>query len=123
MSRLVFDPLAFLARIAALVAPPYFNTIRYLGALSSASPLRSSVLPVPPDPTATRPTAPSRPKHMPHRDLLQRVFLEDLLACPCGGRLDQIAVIVDPDVVQTVAAAIILSNQAPARAPPRRPNR
>ena len=45
-------------------------------------------------------------------------FLKDLLACPCGGRLQRIAVITDPDLIETVAAAIILSNQTLARAPP-----
>ncbi|MFT5433102.1 MAG: hypothetical protein ACI9OJ_003807, partial [Myxococcota bacterium] len=31
-------------------------------------------------------------------ELLQRVFLVDILECPCGGRLRIIAVITRPDV-------------------------
>ncbi|MFT5434558.1 MAG: hypothetical protein ACI9OJ_005271 [Myxococcota bacterium] len=52
------------------------------------------------------------------RGLLQRVFLVDILEYPCGGRLRIIAINTRPDVIQAVAAAIILSHQEPARAPP-----
>ena len=121
--ELRFEPVAFLARLAALVPPPMFNMVRWFGPLSSASPRRAAVLPDPPASTPDRPTAPPRPGRMSHADLLRRVFLIDLLACPCGGRLRQIAVITDPDIVQAILAAVILSHQAPARAPPERPHR
>jgi hypothetical protein len=76
------------------------------------------LLPEPPDATPTRPVAPNRPKQMRRAELLQRVFLTGILACPCAGRLRLIAVITQPDVIEAVAAAIILSHQLPARAPP-----
>lgn len=121
VSSYVFHPIAFLARVAALIPPPFFNTVRYFGALSSASPLRRFIVPRPPQPSPNRPTAPPRPKHMRHCDLIQRVFLADVTTCPCGGSFQQIAVILDPDVAQAVAAAIILSaagDAAAARGPP-----
>ncbi len=117
VTEYLFDPLSFLARVAALVARPGQNQVLYFGALAPGSPIRSAVLPVPPDPTENRPVAPSRPGRMSHCDLLRRVFSVDLLECPCGGRLELVAVVTDPDVVQAVAAAITLSQQRP-RGPP-----
>jgi hypothetical protein len=118
VTEFLFDPVAFLARIASLIPRPRTNQIKYFGVYSAASSLRETVLPVPPDATPTRPVAPERPKRMVMAELLQRVFLVDILECPCGGRLRIIAVITRPDVIQAVAAAIILSHQQPARAPP-----
>ena len=83
--------------------------------------LRASILPVPPPPTATRPTAPARPSRLLHAQLLMRVFARDLYACPCGGRLTPVAVIRDPDIVQAILAALTEAKQPPARGPPRRP--
>jgi len=116
----VFEPLSFVARLAALIPRPGSHSVRYYGCLSSGSPLRPWVVPVPPDPTPDRPTAPQRPQTMPWADLMQRVFHEDVLACPCGGRLRIVAVLTQPDALQAVAAAIILSSQSSARAPPPR---
>jgi hypothetical protein len=120
VTEFLFKPVAFLARISALIPRPMSNQIRYFGVYSAASSLREYVLPVPPDATPTRPAAPERPKRMSWADLLQRVFLVDILRCPCGGRLRIIAILTKPDVVAAVAAAIILSHQQPARAPPPR---
>jgi hypothetical protein len=46
--------------------------------------------------------------------LLKRIYDVDALACPCGGRLRFIALIVEP----TVAAAILDALQLPSTAPP-----
>jgi hypothetical protein len=56
---------------------------------------------------------------MKRHELIQRVFLQDVLACPCGGRLRTIAVINNPDIAEAIGAAIILTHQQPARGPPR----
>jgi hypothetical protein len=55
---------------------------------------------------------------MKRADLLARVFGFNVLACPCGGHFRPIAVITQPDVIQAVLAAMVLSNHTPARAPP-----
>ena len=81
------------------------------GSFASAAPLRRFVLPSAPEATPARPVAPERPRRMLRDDLLRRVFLVDLLAYPCGGRLRLISVITQPDVVEVVAAAIILSRR------------
>jgi len=117
--RFLFEPVAFVARLAALIPRPGTHAVRYYGCLSSGSPNRRFVVPVPPQPTPARPTAPARPARMSWKDLMRRVFLIDVLACPCGGRLRIIAVLAQPDVVEAVAAAIILCQQTvSARAPP-----
>ena len=122
-TRLLFEPLAFIARMAALIPRPGSNQTRFFGIYGTASLLRRYVLPTPPEPTPERPVAPERPRRMLRADLLRRVFDTDDLACSCGGRFRLIAVLTQPDVVQIVAAAIIMSAQKPARGPPSRPAR
>jgi hypothetical protein len=46
------DPLSLLSRLAAPVPPPRLHTVRYAGALASASSLRSRIAPKPPTPAA-----------------------------------------------------------------------
>jgi hypothetical protein len=118
--QFILDPVAFVARLAALIPRPGRHSVRYFGCLSAGSPNRRFVVPKPALTTAGRPAAPSRPKTMAWPDLMQRVFQIDVLACPCGGRLRMIATILNPDIIESIAAAIILSSQAPARAPPAR---
>jgi hypothetical protein len=52
--------------------------------------------------------------------LLKRVFAIDVELCPlCGGRLQIIAAIVDPQVIEKILTHLSL----PVRAPPRTPAR
>lgn len=118
VERFVFEPVAFLARLAALIPPPMHNLVRYYGVLAPGSPLRADVLRPPAESTPTRPTAPARPARMPWADSILRVFVKDVLQCPCGGRLRVVAVITKPDVIEAFAAAITLCKQSPARGPP-----
>jgi len=120
IKQLVFDPVAFVARLAALVPPPNRHLTRFWGALAPGSPIRAAAVPPPDATTPERPTAPKRPNRMRWNDLLQRVFLVDALLCPCGGTLKPLGIVRNPDVAQAILAAIVLSHQAPARAPPRR---
>jgi len=124
--KLVFDTLSLIARIAALVPPPGFNHKRFYGVYAPNHPLRSRIVPVPPDPgRADRPVAPKRPAEMAWSDLLRRVFLVDVLKCTkCGGRMRFIAHIQDPDVVDVIVAGLIMSDHLdPARAGPAPPSR
>jgi hypothetical protein len=120
--QLVFEPLAFLARLVALVPPPRFHLTRFFGVFSSGCLYRPLVVPVPPLPDdPDRPVAPKRPKSMAWSDLIRRVFLIDVLQCECGGRYRYVATIRDPDVVQAILAAIALRETS--RAPPTRAQR
>jgi len=51
-THVAFEPLELIDRLAALVPPPRFHTVRYHGVLASRSKLRGEVVP----------TAPARPK-------------------------------------------------------------
>jgi len=117
VSELVFEPLAFLARLAALVAPPRFNLTRFFGCFSSGSLFRPLVVPIPPSENETGHTvAPRRPATLGWAQLMKRVWDLDVLACPCGGRFRFISAIFDPDVVQAILAAIALRETS--RGPP-----
>ena len=126
VTSLVFDPLTFIARLVALVPPPGFHLRRYYGVFAPNHPMRARIVPEPPDPEQSgRPVAPKRPKSMAWADLMRRVFVIDVLKCPrpgCGGRLRHIATIHDPDAIDAIIAAVILSGDLDerhvARAPP-----
>ena len=136
-THLVLDPIAFLARIAALIPPPQFPLVRLAGVLGPHSSWRRAVVsrggarstlpaattpakkctkkktvaasPVFSDPAempSDRRPASETPELEPNApltslgagvvkpvgaridwaSLLRRVYLEDVLACPCGGR-------------------------------------
>jgi len=51
--------------------------------------------------------------------LLQRVFREDVLACPCGGRWRAIAFITERTVVKAILEHLGLPTTGPPLAPAR----
>lgn len=122
----VFEPLTFLARLAALVPAPYQNQRRFYGLFAARHRLRARVVPTssPPgaDLAAAPPVAPRRPARMGWADLLRRVWNIDALRCDdCGGRLRPIAVVHDPDAITAILAALHASphrTSDTARAPP-----
>ena len=128
VTALVFAPLAFIGRIAALIPPPRFHSRRLFGVFAANHALRSRVVPKPPDPRKTRrPVAPKRPASMAWADLLRRVWLIDALECPrpgCHGRLRIVSAVFDPTAVEAISAALIdagtLAPPNDSRAPPPR---
>ncbi len=119
-----YTPLAFIARLAALVPAPHFPLARLLGAVAPNAALRPLVVPTPPASTPERPTSPERPRRFRWADLMRRVLGIDSLDCPCGGRFRVVAVIEAPDVAAVVAASLIASGHlAPHRAPRGPPRR
>ncbi len=80
---LVFEPLTFIARMAALIPPPRMQMRRFYGVFASHHHLRARVVPTPPDPNVTgRPVAPARPARMTWSELLRRVWGINGLRCP-----------------------------------------
>ena len=53
--------------------------------------------------------------------LLKRVYLEDVLACPCGGRRRVIGDITQPEVITAILTALKLPTEAPPIARARDP--
>src|SRR5437763_13396507 len=117
---LIIEPRELLRRLATLVPPPRAHLVRYHGVFGPASKWRKEIVPTPspstcpayapcasdaPDtshpPPATKPFRPLDSR-IPCSELLLRVFREDILACPCGGRRKVIAFIDDKPVIERI---------------------
>jgi hypothetical protein len=124
----VFTELGFMRKLAAIVPPPVRHEVRYFGVLSSASRLRSEVVPAPrvelglgPSTTATTPEPSSAGRSRSWAKLLERVYGLDALACPScpEGRLKIVAAILEPAVVKKILLHLELDDEPP-RPRPRR---
>ncbi len=137
-THVAFEPLELIDRLAALVPPPRFHTVRYHGVLASRSKYRSAVVPSSADPVdvakaageavdtgSDQPTSASR-RSRPSRyfswsELMRRVFQVDVLRCPrCHATPMRILAAIHPP---TVTVAILESLGLPTRAPPIAPAR
>jgi len=88
-THLVFEPLDFLSKLAALVPKPRVNLIRYHGVFAPNSPYRSSVTPA--------------GKAMTWAQRLKRVFGIDIEVCDyCAGSVKVIACIEDKAVIEQI---------------------
>ena len=133
----VMDPMTFLSRLAALIPPPRSHVLSYYGVLGAAAARRNEIVPVPPSPEAERvphPCNAGKPKQarskslslkrqrrqrIPWAPLLARVFLVDVLRCPCGGRRRVLAMVRDPLAIERVLTHLGLPTGFPPRGPPR----
>jgi len=117
----VFEPLTFIERLAALVPRPRTHLMTYHGVLAPAAAWRDLVVPGSP---AGLPTSPRTPRQrLTWAELLKRVFAIDVLICPrCDGPRKLIALINDGLVVRKILEHLGLPTEpppmAPARAPP-----
>lgn len=130
----LFEPLDFLARLAALVPPPRIHLTRFHGVFAPASRLRADITPARRGrggPTQSPDNAPPAPKHvsMTWMQRLKRVFAIDIDTCRrCGGPLKVLASIEDPELIANILSHLQQrsdeeNNQhhrfpATARAPP-----
>jgi len=125
-THLELSPVDFLRRLAGILPPPRRHLVPYAGVFASRARRRARVVALAPKnladgvviaagpstestaPAAPVPTPPARraPARLPWADLLQRVFAEDVLACPCGGRRRVLAFISDLDVARDTLAAL-----------------
>jgi hypothetical protein len=131
-SHLVFEPLEFIGRLAALIPRPHKNLVVYHGVLAARSKLRARVVaygrPGPVPEPAADPAATPSPRRARHHDrewaaLMRRAFDLDILACPrCGGKLKLLACITQPALIRAILRHLALPADAPepsrARAPP-----
>jgi hypothetical protein len=129
-SHLLFDPIKFMEKLAAITPRPAVNLVVYPGVLAPHARWRSPVVRYDRSaPDATAPAADARPRTGSPQGawtwaaLMHRVFALNVLACPrCGGRLQIIAIVQDPAVVRTLLAhgGRARSPGAPGPAPPAR---
>lgn len=130
-THLVLEPVAFLRRLVGIIPPPRRHLVRYAGVFGPAAKARRQLRALIPafgaDDDAARCSASAAPlllrvRRLPWADLLRRVFAEDILACPCGGRRSVTAFVTDQRLAQSLLTALGQSAEpaafAPARDPP-----
>jgi hypothetical protein len=124
----IFEPLEFIEKLAALVPTPQLNLVRYFGVLGASAGWRPLVIPSEP---AVDGTAPSlcdhdensrqsgiHPRRYGWAELLQRVFLVDVLVCPyCGGRLRILCAIIPLDAIIKILECLGLPSRPPPISP------
>jgi hypothetical protein len=111
-SHLLFEPIEFMEKLAAIIPRPAVNLLLYHGVLAPHARWRSQVVlyarrqpdlnahEVNPSPRGTGPAG-----AWTWAALMRRVFDLDVLPCPrCGGRLQVIAAVQDPLAVQAILA-------------------
>jgi len=99
--------------------------------LAAAACKRDQIVPgydLPEEAAVVRPTGAKKPKAKTARirpeqyswaELLQRTFLIDVLACPCGARRRVLSMVCDPAQIHRCLTHLGLPTQPPTRAPPR----
>ena len=145
---LLLQPAELLRRLATLVPPPRAHLVRYHGVFAPASRWRSQVIPPLPERAASaqpctsaprrsedmataaaeaagddlataRPPRPAGPSRIPWAELLLRVFREDVLLCPCGGRRVVLAFVTEKKIVKEILEHLGLPTTGPPVAPAR----
>ena len=125
-THFIFEPLAFIERLAALIPPPRMHQLTYHGVLAPAASWRSDIVPGPTErdaPCADGAGGSSRPcSKYSWPELLARVFRVDVLKCSrCGSRRTWIAAITNGDAIERILQHLGLPSIAPISAPPRAP--
>jgi len=125
---LLFEPIEFLEKLAAIIPRPAVNLVLYHGVLAPHARWRAQVVrygrPAPDVHAREReasPRAAGTAGAWTWAALMRRVFAMDVLACGhCGGRLRLIATLHDPAVIRKILAHLGLahSGQSPGPAPP-----
>ena len=140
-THVVFEPLEFIAKLAALVPAPRVHLVRYHGVLAPGAPGRERIVPQPDDaevapaPCAQKHTSAIAPtskvasstqtnlattnraneRYYSWAELMRRVFAIDVLECPrCQGPMKILAPIHPPDTTRKILQCLGL----PARPPP-----
>jgi Putative transposase len=118
------EPLALIARLAALVPPPKRHLTRYFGVLSSHAASRSEVVPSPAEPTPVEQDKPKNTsRYIRWSELLRRTFGFEIVCSKCQAPLRLIALIQTQDIAKKILTAMHLPADIPAlhsaRPPPR----
>jgi len=129
-SHFLFEPLDFLAKLAALVFPPKMHRVRYFGCWARRAKLRRLVAPDPANEPAPckheEKAAPAEQAVGLERQrydwakLLARCFSIDALECAkCHSPMQRIALITKPDAIRKILASVGLAADSPQPAPSR----
>jgi hypothetical protein len=130
-SRLLFEPIGFLERLAALIPRPESNQLLYHGVLAPHAQWRPRVVAYgrPPTEDPDEGQAGGAPlsdeaggsrggRYRAWAVLMRRAFELEVLGCPrCGGRLRLIGTIGDPDVIRKILVHLGLALSPDSRGP------
>ena len=119
-THVIFDPLDFLAKLAALVPRPHVNLTRYHGVFAPISKHRAQITPAKRGKGRKRAGANAEErtfaeKHaaMTWAQRLKRVFNIEIETCEhCGGSVRVISCIEDPDVIEKILTHLDLTSGA-----------
>jgi hypothetical protein len=118
-THVIFEPLDFIAKLAALVPKPRVNLTRFHGVFAPNSKSRVDVTPAKRgkgNPTQSREdkTPEQRRQAMTWAQRLKRVFNIDVTNCPqCGGEAKVIASIEDPAVIDKILVHLMKKGALP----------
>jgi hypothetical protein len=118
-SHLVFSPLEFLEKLAALVPPPRAHLTRFHGVLAPHSKLRCKVVP---KGEAKQEGKVPKKARMSWARLLKRVFGIDMESCGhCGGKMEILAAIMEGAAIEKILKHVGRPYKPPDIAPARYP--
>jgi hypothetical protein len=132
-TQIVFEPLEFMEKLAALVPRPRVHLTRFHGVLAPNYKYRKLIVPTP---LATTPNQgavdqsqddnikndSTKKKRITWAQLLKRVFKMDMETCNvCGGKMAVISAITDPEVIQKILEHLKLPTRSPKIHPSRGP--
>jgi hypothetical protein len=126
-THVLFEPLDFIARLAALVPRPRSHLLRYHGLFAPNARHRRLIVPCPPAHTAAKPAehdSPTPPARLTWMARLHRVFGIDIETCPkCGAKLRVIGEVTAPAVIARILEHLEHRerHQRHPRAPPMTP--
>ena len=120
-THVVFEPLDFLSKLAALVPPPRMHRTRYHGLWSSHASGRSEVTPKAPPVESEHEGCTHKPKRYEWARLLARVFSIDVLSCAkcSAGRMQRVAFVTEPDAIRKILRSVGLPADSPHPMPSR----
>lgn len=118
-SHLVFSPMEFLEKLAALVPPPRAHLTRFHGVLAPNSKIRSKVVPKKKEnPEAEECKVPVTSNRISWAKLLKRVFGLDMEKCShCGGKMELIAAVMETTAIEKILKHVGRPYKPPEIAP------
>ena len=120
-THLVFDPVDFISKLAALVPPPKQHLVRYFGVFAPHYLDRKQVINKSTQEDSL-PSKNSKKQRMSWARKLKHVFNIDRETCPnCGGRVRIISSIESPKAIQAILKHLCLDLTPPEIHPPRPP--
>lgn len=120
-SHLIFSPLEFLEKLAALVPPPRAHLTRFHGVLAPHAKIRSKVVPAEKPKEAGESKVPKKAR-MSWAKLLKRVFGIDMENCGhCGGKMELLSAIMETAAIEKILKHLGRPYKPPDIAPARYP--